>query len=67
MAIKGLPEFGRDKNRLFVCSCDEFFAKGTTRAEAFAEWQKLKKNAAANRKAREARLPLPADADIRSS
>lgn len=67
MAIKGLPECGRDKSGLFVYSCDEVWAKGRTRAEAFTNWQQAKKNQALSRKARAAALPLPADTDIRSS
>lgn len=67
MAIKGLPERGRDKSGLFVYSCDEVWAKGRTRAEAFANWQQAKKNQVLSRKTREAALPLPADADVRSS
>ncbi len=50
MAIKGLPEFTRNKMGMYTCADDHYFAYGETRAIAFARWQEQKKNQQADLK-----------------
>ena len=71
MAIKGLPTFTRNKTGQHVCSCDNYWATGYTRAEAFQNWQRLKKNQQADQKRlaeREKTLhEMDVEQDVRSS
>ena len=39
MAIKGLPTLGRHRSGQLAYSCDDVFATGRTKAEAFENWK----------------------------
>lgn len=57
MAIKGLPSLGRHRNTgLPVYSCDDVWATGRTKAEAFENWKIEKQRIQRALRARDQRL-----------
>jgi hypothetical protein len=56
MAIKGLPTLGRHRSGQLVYSCDDVWATGRTKAEAFENWKVEKRRIQAALKARDQRV-----------
>jgi hypothetical protein len=56
MAIKGLPTLGRHRSGQLVYSCDDVFATGRTKAEAFENWKIEKQRIQRALRARDQRL-----------
>lgn len=56
MAIKGLPTLGRHRDGQLVYSCDDVYASGRNKAEAFENWKIEKQRIQRALRARDQRL-----------